>query len=300
VAARHADHGALAWAFLHRIRDAMQAGDVARADEDLERARSVSHATRRTHHRWFLMVYEAGRAAFGGRLDEAERLNEQALALNRQHGEDCYQEHTVGRLVLARLRWRPQDAGAAELRAYAARYPHLPVWEAMLASLEWELGNVQAARRSVEIWSQDGFATVERSPDFLPAALCLADPVAGVGEPRDVERLYELLLEHAEANPVLINLWAIWGPVARGLGLLAAADDRPRDAARHFADALRLADAWGAPGWALRVVGDWLATGVPVADGPALVNRGLLLARELGLPGVAARIADYAPQSITP
>jgi hypothetical protein len=45
---------------------------------------------------------------------------------------------------------------------------------------------------------------------------------------------------------------------------------------------------------------------VPVPDRAALVNEGLLLARELGLPGVAARIADDAQaiaprrQSITP
>ena len=48
AAAQHADHGALVWAYLHRIRDAMQAGDVARADADLDRARPVAHATRRT------------------------------------------------------------------------------------------------------------------------------------------------------------------------------------------------------------------------------------------------------------
>ena len=292
VAARHADHGALAWAYLHRIRDAMQAGDVTRADADLDRARSVSRATRRTHHRWFLMVYEAGRAAFAGRLDEAERLNEEAITLNRQHGEDCYQEYTVHRLVLSRLRWRPQDADAVALRGFAARYALLPVWEAMLASLEWELGDVEATRRSVAICAHDGFASVVGSPDFLPAALCLAEAVAGAGEQAQVERLYELLLPHAAANPVLINLWAMWGPVARGLGLLAAADDRPQDAAAHFAEALRLAGEWDAQGWALRTIGDWLTTGVPVPDRAALVNHGLVLARELGLPGVAARIAD--------
>ena len=109
----------------------------------------------------------------------------------------------------------------------------------------------------------------------------------------------ELLLPHAEANPVLINLWAIWGPVSRGLGLLAAADDRPQDAAAHFSDALRLAGEWGAQGWALRTIGDWLTTGVPVPDRAALVNHGLVLARELGLPAVAARIADEA-QTVTP
>jgi hypothetical protein len=38
---------------------------------------------------------------------------------------------------------------------------------------------------------------------------------------------------------------------------------------------------------------------VPVPDRAELVNRGLALANELGLPGVAARIADEA-QIITP
>ena len=49
AAARHADHGALVWAYLHRIRDALEAGDSPRADADLDRARAVAHATRRTH-----------------------------------------------------------------------------------------------------------------------------------------------------------------------------------------------------------------------------------------------------------
>ena len=64
-------------------------------------------------------------------------------------------------------------------------------------------------------------------------------------------------------------------------------------------EAVRLTEAWGARGWELRSIGDWLATGVPVPDRGELVNRGLVLARELELPGVAARIADEA-QTITP
>jgi hypothetical protein len=246
-----------------------------------------------------MTVAEAGRAAFAGRLDEADDLTEEALAINRRHGDDCFQEYTVGRLVLARLRWRPHEADLAQLRGFAGRYPHLPVWEAMLAALEWDLGNAEAARRGVEVCARDDFAAVANSPDFLSAALCLADPTAGAGEPRQVERLYELLLPHAAANPVLMFLWGAWGPVARGLGLLAAADDRPGDAAEHFAHAVRLCDERGAPAWALRTIGDWLDTGVPVPDRTDLVHRGYTLANELGLPGVAARIADKA-QSITP
>jgi hypothetical protein len=169
----------------------------------------------------------------------------------------------------------------------------------MLASLEWELGNVDAARRGLTLCARDDFAAVVNSPDFLPAAACLADAAAGTGEPVAVTRLYELLLPYAETMPVLEQMWAVWGPTARSLALLAAADDRPADAAAHFADGVRLAEAWGARPWELRTIGDWLATGVPVPDRAELVNRGLLLARELGLPGVAARIADEA-QIITP
>ena len=230
-AVHHADHGALVWAYLHRIRDAMQSGDVARADADLDRARPVAHATRRSVYRWFLMVAEAARAAFAGRLDEAESMTDEALALNRRHSEDCYQEYTVGRLVLARLRWRPHDADAAQLRGFAARYPHLPVWEAMLASLEWDLGNVEAARRSVTLCSRDDFAAVVNSPDFLPAALCLADAAAGAGEPaRGQTRLYALLLPTPRRPGAGADVGRL-GPRGARLALLAAADDRPRDAA---------------------------------------------------------------------
>ena len=297
-AVHHADHGALVWAYLHRIRDAMQSGDVARADADLDRARPVAHATRRSVYRWWLMVAESARAAFAGRLDEAESMSDEALALNRRHGEDCYQEYTVGRLVLARLRWRPHEADAGQLRGFAARYPHLPVWEAMLASLEWDLGNVEAARRSVALSSRDDFAAVVNSPDFLPAALCLADAAAGAGEPAEQARLYELLLPHARTAPVLEQMWASGGRRRAGWGC----SPRPTIAGRRRG-ALRRGGASGGgvgrAGWELRSIGDWLATGVPVADRGELVNRGLLLARELGLPGVAARIADEA-QTITP
>ena len=71
------------------------------------------HATRRSVHRWFLMVAEATRAAFAGRLEEADRMTEEALALNRRHGDDCWQEHTVQRLVLARLCLAEGDASGA-------------------------------------------------------------------------------------------------------------------------------------------------------------------------------------------
>ena len=299
VALQHADHGALVWTHLQRVRDAMQAGDVARATADLDRARPVANATRRSFSRWMLLLAEAAYAAFDGRLDESDRMTEEALVLNRatattaststRSGGSCWRGCAGAR----RTPTRPSCA--ASRPATRTCRPGRRCWRRSSGSS----ATSRPRRRGVALCARDDFAAVTRSPDFLAAAVCLAEAAAGAGEPWQVERLYELLAPYADANPVLEHVWAIWGPAARALGLLAAADDRPDDAAAHFAAAVRLARAWGAPGWELRSIGDWLATGVPVADRGELVGRGLTLARELALPGVAARIADEA-QTITP
>jgi hypothetical protein len=296
LAGPFADYGALLWAHVQQIRDALAAGDVPAAEAGVDRARPIAHASRRSYDRWYLLVVEAAWAAFRGRLAEAERLTADALALNRRHGEDCAQEFTVQRLVLARLRWRPQDADVTRLREYASRYPGLPVWEAMLAALELALQRPEQARRALDACARDDFAAVRRSHDWLAALALLGEVAAGTG--RHVEPLYVHLLPHAAANPVVDDGVAALGPIARVLGLLAAADDRPDDAADHFAAAVELATRWEAPAWSLRALGDWLWTAVP-GDRAALLDRGLSLARELELPWVAASLSD-AVQITTP
>ncbi len=267
AAVHHADHGALVWAYLHRIRDALQDGDVARADADLDRARPVAHATRRSFYRWFLMVAEAGRAAFAGRLEEAERMTEEALALNRRHGDDCFQEYTVARLVLARLRWRPHDADARP----AARVRR-PLSAPAGVGGDARVAGVGARRRRGGAPRRGAAARATTSPrscarrTSCPRRSASPRPRRAPASRGRSSGCTSCWCRTPRANPVLEHLWAVWGPAARGLALLAAADDRPRDAAAHFADALRLADAWGAPGWALRTIGDWLATGVPRPD----------------------------------
>ena len=171
------------------------------------------------------------------------------------------------------------------------------MWEALLRRAR--VGPRPRRRRpraGCEACARDGFAAVRRSQDGLAALALLGEVAAGTGD--HVDELYEVLRPHAARNPVVDHAVAALGPVARVLGLLAAADDRPADAAAHFGDAIALATEWDAPAWALRAIGDWLWTGVP-GDRGALLDRGLGLARELELPGVAASLGDAA-QITTP
>ena len=149
LAARGGDIAPVFWARTIKLRDALEAGRTGAVDEELERLARLAADSRRTYYRWCLLVLQAARALFAGRLADGERLAEEAVALNRLHGDDADQEHTVQRLALSMQRRRPQDAPLAALRDYAGRYRTLPVWEAMLAQAEHGL-RADGARRSVD------------------------------------------------------------------------------------------------------------------------------------------------------
>jgi hypothetical protein len=159
----------------------------------------------------------------------------------------------------------------------------------MLAQAEHGLRS-GAVRRSIERCARDGFAAVLRTPDWLCGLALLAEPVAEHGTPEQVEQLAAALAPHRDRNAVMDDAWAAFGPVARPLGVLAAAAGRPDEAAAHFARAAELATAWDAPGWELVTTCDWLRSGAPA--GPDVRARGLALARDLDLPWIAAEVGQ--------
>jgi hypothetical protein len=289
LAARGADLAAVFGARTTKLRDALEAGDLATVDAELHRLARLSAESRRTYYRWCLLVLQAARAIFAGLLAEGDRLAGEAVALNRRHGDDFDQEHSVQRLAIAMLSRRPQDAPLTALRDYAARYPALPVWEAMLAQAEWGL-RPQGARRSLDACARDGYAAIARTPGRLCGLALLAEPAAALGGPERIGRLAELLAPHGDRNVVMDDAWAAFGPVARSLGVLAAAAGDAERAGRHFAHAIELAARWRAPGWELAAIADWLRAGAPGASADTLRDRGLALARDLELPWVAAEL----------
>ena len=294
LAVRGADLAAVFWARTIKLRDALEAGELDAVDAELDRLARMAAESRRTYYRWCLLVLQAARAIFAGRLAEGERLAEDAVALNRRHGDDADQEHTVQRLALALLRRRPQDAPIAALRDYAARYPALPVWEAMLAQAEWGL-RADGARRSVEACARDGFSG---APAHAGLAV-RARPAGRAGRRRGDGRAGRAARRGARSarRPQRRD--------GRRLGRLrpGRAPARPargrRRAARGGRGALRAGRrARGALGRArLGAGGDrrLAARGAGVPD--SLRDRGIALARDLELPWIASELAT---QTTTP
>jgi len=194
-------------------------------------------------------------------------------------------------VALAMLRRRAQEAPLAALRDYAARYPALPVWEAMLARAELEAGG-QRARRGLDACARDGFAALMRTPDWLCGLALLAEPAAAVGTPDQVAQLSDGLAPYSDRIGVIDDASIAFGPVARPLGLLAAAAGRGDEAGAHFARAVELSARCHAPGWELASIVDWHRSDASVGAPDGLRARGLALARDLELPWIAAELSQ--------
>jgi hypothetical protein len=289
-AQRGSDLAAVFWARRTRFRDALQAGRIDLADAELAQLAQLSAESRRTYYRWYLLVLQAARATFAGRLADGERLAEEAVELNRRHGS-ADQEHAAQRLALALQRRRPREAPVDALREFAERHPALPVWQAMLAQVEWSLGD-DRGRGAVRACTRDGFGAILRTPDWLCGLVLLAEPVTAWGEREQIEQMVDALADHAERNAVMDVACAAFGPVARPLGLLAVAAGRPAAAAAHFEQAVELSARWRAPGWELAAIADWLGSGAPAPRADALCVRALALARDLELPWLAASLGQ--------
>ena len=284
------DLAAVFWARMTRLRDAFGAGQLDVVDAELERLAALSAESRRTYYRWYLLVLQAARATFAGRLHQGEQLAEEAVELNRRSGA-ADQEYTAQRVALAMQRRRPREAPLAALRDFAARHPALPVWRAMLAQVEWSLG-ASGARATAAACVRDGLGAILRTPDWLCGLVLLAEPVAEWGTPDEIDALAAALAEHAALNVVMDDACAAFGPVARPLGLLLAAAGTTEEAAGHFEQAVELAARWRAPGWELAAIADWLRSGAPASRPDALHDRGLALARDLDLPWIAASLGQ--------
>ena len=232
LAPRSRQHIAMVWARMARFVDALEAGRAAAAQPELTGLAALERESRRPYVEWCLVLLRSTWATFAGRLAEGERLSEQAVELARAGAEDVDQEYAVQRLVHAKLRWRPDESGRAALSTYAVRYSGLPVWTAMLAAVDWDLGRADDARQAIDGIGRDGFAWLAATPDGLEGCALIAEAVAGLGRRADAERLYGLLAPLADRNAVIDHGWAATGPFARALAHLAAALGPPGRGAR--------------------------------------------------------------------
>jgi len=238
-------------AHAYRLRDRLELGDIRGADADLAAYERLAGLLRQPGHLWHIPLLRGTRAVIDGRFADAERLAAEALAGGERAQEPISAMlHAIQQIQVRRLRRSATDLerleqSVGQLAALVERYPALPAWRCSLAAAHAELGHSAEARAAFEPLAANGFAGLPRDGQLPISLLLLGETAAFLGDRPRAERLYELLLPLDGINVIAGRAASCNGPVARVLGVLAAANGRDADAERHFGDALAMAEAMG-------------------------------------------------------
>jgi len=280
---------------VHRACDLLEQAQVADARREAGIAAGIVDALGQPMHRYFVMWLQSTLELLAGRFDEAERVSNEALdiAVAADH-PDAFVVWGTQALVLA---W--QRGNAATLLEPARRllgeFPDLSTWPAAVALVEASTGHVDDARRRLREFVAD-LDALTYGGTWMPAMMALAEVARIVDERDAAPLLYERLAPFSGQLAVVSLSLSEFGPVSRGLGLLAALTGNHAAAERHLEEALALSREIDAPPHIARTSVDlaqMLATRAgngDVARARELLDTASAAATDLGMAGLLADI----------
>ncbi|HEY3238214.1 MAG TPA: hypothetical protein VGL92_01525 [Acidimicrobiia bacterium] len=218
-------------------------------------------------------MHRAGRILLAGRIEEAERLIHETLALGR-----------MGEVT-------------DELAELIARLPRMVLLSSLLALAWCELDEDEKARDAYEEVAASRFARMPLDSTWLRGITDCAAVCAHLGDTPRATVLSDLLAPSADQMPVG-GLGIASGSVSHYLALLATTLGRFDDAESRFAAAAQTHEGIGAPTWLARTRLEWarmLLTRQQHGDGDRareLLGQALTAARELGLANVERQAVE--------
>jgi tetratricopeptide (TPR) repeat protein len=283
----------------YRMQSFWMLGDRAGVEVELEALGMLADELRQPAQRWHLGAARTVFALMEGQFGLSERLISETLAL----GERSASWNAVVSERLALFVLRRAQGRLAELEDTIERstheYPALLRFGCALAHLYAELGREGDARAAVDILLPRVLGQEHLDTEWFFSVSLLPDPCAFLGDEGAAAKLYSLLLpyEHVYA---LATLEAVFGSLARGLGVLATTLGRFDDAERHFEVAIETDRRMRARPWLAHgqhgLAATLLARGA--ADDReralALLEEAAATYRELGMPTWESRATALA------
>ena len=244
-----------------RIFDVLTAGDIPTARQLLERLGALARELRQPLFAHFVVGWRCTFAQMDGRLEEAERLAGESFEMRRALGTQDAESVLAAQLfMIRRAQGRLGELLPAVLDA-VERHPSLAAWRAALPLAHLAAGDEQRARVELERLMA-GLHAVPRDFFWLAAMTLLAEASGKLRAAGPAEALYGALAPYA-SRWVQIGYAAGDGPVARSLGILAAARGDTQQASAHFEHALGLCAAAGAAAFEARATADLAGVKTP-------------------------------------
>jgi class 3 adenylate cyclase len=281
-----------------RFADLCELGDIAAAEQELEACTHGAANLRQPFHRWEVTRLRAALAIFRGDFVEGERLAHEALKISMRATAESAPAHYAGQLFT--VRWH--QGRAAELiepgHALAREYPHLPVWQAIVAIMHADVGQLAEARDLLAPLAANGFADIPHNSAWAIGLAVAAEATALLGDSEWAQSLYELLHPYAHLNLSAGGASGHTGSAARILGMLASTTGRLELAAAHFETALTANAHMGTrpwEAWTQYEYGKTLLTSEQPRrrkEGERLLEDAHRTARQIGMGGILKRLRD--------
>ena len=264
-------------------------GDIAELDREIAVFTRLSQEMRHPTYLWQATILPAMRALMDGRLDDAERLAQEALSVGqRTENANAMQMYAAQIFALRREQGRLGEMEAG-IKGFMQTYPAVPAWRTALALLSAELGHEDEARKQLDILAADDFAALPRDGNWPVAMALLSEVCAFLGDTERAEFLYEALRPWEDLCIMIGPAVDSYGAASRCMGRLAAAMGRWEDAERHFEHALKKNTEMGAGRWVVRTRLQY-ATMLAERDAPgdqqkalSLLSDALDMAQRLGM-----------------
>ncbi len=220
------------------IVDLLEQGDIDAVDAQLEAFAAGAERLRQPLYLWTAAVWRAMRAMLAGRLEEAERLAQDAFTLGAATEHFTAAHYYAIQVFLLRREQGRLDELLGPAREFAATLPAVPAWRAVFAWLQGELGQTEEALSAFDALAADGFSQLPQDGNWIAALCVLTELCVDLGDARRAESLYPMLLPFGDLNVTVALAIGCLGSAHRYLGLLAAISGRREQAVAHFEQAI--------------------------------------------------------------
>ena len=217
-------------------------------------------------------------AIIDGRFADAERLIEETVVVGRRVASwNAEVSLRIGLFVVRREQGRLAELEQTIMRS-VHEFPTLFRFRCALAHLQSELGREREARSLVSELAARDLGNEYTDAEWLFSMALLADPFATHGDAAAREMLLELLVPH-ERFYAQAPVEAVFGSIARALGVLARALGRYDDAERYLVEAVDVERRMRARPWLAHAQHD---LGLTLLDKGEAERAGALLAEAAG------------------
>ncbi len=291
IAREMKDRDAELYAKMSRVVGLLDAWDLRGVDREIASLERMALSLRHPIFLWTATRWRAMRSIIDGRLEEAERLAEEAFTLGeRAIGDASFNFYGV---QLGYIRYYQGRFGELEpaVRMAAEQQPDVASWRGGLALCLAELGRDDEARRELDALAPDGFLALARDLNWISSLIIVARACASLDARDHARTVYDLLLPYAHRVGSSAGATATPGPVDGPLALLAATIGDDDTALDHLASLSHRLE--GGPAAMLHAnaqleVGAKLVTRRP-DDARSLLSSALATYTELGIDQPAER-----------